>query len=62
MTTPEMMILIFGMFFLVPAGLFSLVVSVGNFLYGDPLVGAVSLMVSCGCALGVYYLAKKFGE
>ncbi len=62
MNTSHMMILIFAVFLLVPLGIFFLVVSLGNFMYGDTIAGLVFLVVFMACSGAVYFLLKKYRE
>jgi len=62
MTTLEMMFLIFAVFLVIPVGLFFLLLSVGNFMYGDFLVGVVTFVFFIVCAGAVYYLIQKYRE
>lgn len=57
-----MMFFIFILFILVVLGIFFLIVSLGNFLFGDILMGSVSLIVFAACVVGAYFLLKKFRE
>jgi len=60
--TPDMVFLIFATFLLLPVGLFFLLVSVGNLMYGDRIIGMGSMV---GCIVGagaMYYLVKRFRE
>jgi len=60
--TSHMMILIFAVFLLVPLGFFFLVISLGNFMYGDSIAGLVFLVIFMACFGAVYFLLKKYRE
>ncbi len=62
MTSVDMMFLIFVLFILVVVGIFFLIVSIGNFLFEDILVGFVSLVVFAACSGAAYFLLKKYRE
>lgn len=57
-----MIFLISAVFLLVPLGLLSLLISVGNFIYGDVFVGLISGVLCVACAGAVYYLISKYRE
>ena len=59
MNTSHMMILIFAVFLLVPLGFFFLVISLGNFMYGDSIAGLVFLVIFMACSGAVYFLLNK---
>ncbi len=61
-TTHHMVFLIFAVFLLVPLVLLSLLVSAGNFMYGDYFSGIASGILGVACAGAVYYLIKKYRE
>ncbi len=62
MTSLDMMFLIFLLFILVVVGILFLIVSVGNFFFGDILIGIASFGVFAACSGAVYYMQKKFHE
>lgn len=57
-----MVFLIFALFLLLPAGLFFLLISAGNVMYGDLFIGMGSLVACIACAGAMYYLFKRYRE